>query len=159
MYKYKEGDIVKLRRFRKEPGTGKYADRYEGPYFILDILGDVTFRIVKDQDSRGKVVHHDHILPYFPKNAPENVDNAWVLRKSKTYIPTNKVDVTCQASDEADAAGSSAATSHENVEPAESAAADSPRKRVKISAPTEADDICNIARKRGRPPKEPALRA
>ena len=26
LYKYKEGDIVKLRRFRKEPGTGKNAD-------------------------------------------------------------------------------------------------------------------------------------
>ena len=159
LYKYKEGDVVKLRRFRKEPGTGKYADRYEGPYFILDVLGEVTFRIVKDQDSRGKVVHHDHILPYFPKQAPENVDNAWVLRKSKTYKPTNKVDVPCQASSEAEAAGESAATSHPNVEPAAAAAADSPRKRVKISASTEADVICNITRKRGRPPKRPVQSA
>ena len=150
---------MKLRRFRKEPGTGKYADRYEGPYFILDVLGEVTFRIIKDQDSRGKVVHHDHILPYFPKNAPENVDNAWVLRKSKTYTPTNKVDVPCQASDEAEAAGESAATSQPNVEPAAATAEDSPRKRVKISASTEADVICNIARKRGRPPKRPAPNA
>ena len=71
---------------------------------------------------------------------PENVDNAWVLRKSKTYTPTNKVDVPCQP----------------NVEPAVAAAADSPRKRVKISAVTDANVICNIARKRGRPPKRPA---
>ena len=99
LYKYKEGDTVKLRRFRKEAGTHKYSDRYEGPYFILDVLGTVTFRIVKDQESRAKVVHHDHILPYFPKEASENIDKTWVLERSKTFKSTTKVDAVCQTSD------------------------------------------------------------
>ena len=66
LYKCKEGDIVKLRWFWKEPGTRKYAYHYEGPYYILDILGNVTFRIVNDKTFHGKAVHHDYILPYFP---------------------------------------------------------------------------------------------
>ena len=152
LYKYKEGDVVKLRKFRKEPGTGKYADRYEGPYYILDILGDVTFRIVRDQMSLGKIVHHDHILPYFPKKASENVDNAWVLRKSKTYKPTAKVDVTCQTSGEPVALGDHAA-SQMNVDHTVLPVQSSPRKRVQISTCTSPDAGEIAPRKRGRPRK------
>ena len=156
LYKYKEGDIVKLRRFRKEPGTGKYADRYEGPYYILDILGDVTFRIVKDKTSHGKVVHHDHILPYFPKHASENVNNAWVLRKSKTYkAPTKQADVACQASGRPEAPSSLSAASHHEEHPELPQPVSIPRKRVAVTAFTQDDvsPIVPLVRKRGRPRK------
>ena len=113
LYKYKEGDMVKLRRFVRKPGIGKYADRYEGPFFILDILGDVTFRIIKCPESRAKVVHHDHILPYFPKEASENVDKTWVLKLSKTYKPTNKTDAVCQTSGRTDAGQDASGSSSE----------------------------------------------
>ena len=154
LYRYKEGDMVKLRKFRKEPGTGKYADRYEGPYYILDILGDVTFRIVRDETSQGKVVHHDHILPYFPKKACENLDNAWVLRKSKTYKPTSKVDATCQTSGESVALCDSAA-SQTHVDHTATAVTSNPRKRVQISTCTSPTVGDITPRKRGRPRKQP----
>ena len=38
LHKYKVGDAVKLRVFRKEKGVSKFATRFTGPYFVLDIL-------------------------------------------------------------------------------------------------------------------------
>ena len=178
LYKYKEGDMIKLRRFKKEPGTGKFSDRYEGPYFVLDVLGDVTFRIIKCKESKPRVVHHDHILPYFPKEAAENVDKTWVFEKSRTYKPTTKDDATCQTSDSCFAQENLSVASH--VEPGhqellEVAPADTSlfsdeetnpsvgvdnnsqptRKQVKIR--TTFSDVAEIPkRKRGRPRKVPS---
>ena len=184
LYKYKEGDMVKLRKFRREPGTGKYADRYEGPYYIMDILGDVTFRIVENQKKPPKVVHHDHILPYFPKKASENVDKTWVLERSKTYKPTTVSDVACQASDTASARPQGNAASRPATVPqaqldveTEIVSTDTPvlahvddnsagagadeqqppcRKRVKITAVDLSDALEIQQRKRGRPRKAKA---
>ena len=100
LYKYKVGDTVKLRQFRRTAGSGKYEDRYLGPFYIVDILGEVTFRIMENPTSRPRVVHHDHILPYFPKKASENIDKTWVFDKSKTYKPTTKSDAISQTSGE-----------------------------------------------------------
>ena len=41
LHRYKVGDTVQLRVFRKEKGVGKFADRFVGPYYILDVLSDV----------------------------------------------------------------------------------------------------------------------
>ena len=41
--RYKVGDTVQLKVFRKEKGDDKFADCFEFPYYILDVLSDVFF--------------------------------------------------------------------------------------------------------------------
>ena len=169
LYKFKEGDMVKLRKFVRKPGFGKFDDRYDGPYFIVDRLGDVTFRIAQSPDTRPKVVHHDHLLPYFPKQASENVDRTWVWEQSKTFKSTNKVDAHCQASDSVCAEQVTSAASpdpqssvcvEQSVPEVDESAADSLaalavpcRKQVKVTAVDLLDVPCFEVKKRGRPRK------
>ena len=175
LYKYKEGDMVKLRKFVRKPGFGKFSDCYDGPYIIIDILSDVTFRIAKSPDTRPKVVHHDHLLPYFPKQASENIDTTWALEKSKTFKSANKIDVCCQAGDsvqenQSPAASSGSQTSICSQQPAPEpvvttapqvdglndslATIDKPcRKRVNVTAVDLSEVPCIEAKKRGRPRK------
>jgi hypothetical protein len=81
--KYEVGDAVMLRNFRYlDKGIKKMADPYDGPYYVMDILSDVTFRIVKERDLEPKVVHHDRIKPIELKEKPQ-ID--WVFQQSKTY--------------------------------------------------------------------------
>ena len=179
LYKHKEGDMVKLRVFKRKPGFGKFSDIYDGPYLIIDKLGDVTFRIAKSPESKPKVVHHDHILPYFPKQASEKMDKTWALEKSKTFKSTNKIDAHCQTSDDVRAGQSIRAapcladaqigdcadmsvsepvvTTARKVDDdaAESLAApEAPRrKRVNVTAVDLSDVPCIEAKPRGRPRK------
>ena len=84
---YKVGDKVQLKVFRKEKGVGKFADRFEGPYYVLDVLSDVNFRIIRAMEDKPRVVHHDHIIPYLEREPEAADDKAWVFRRSKTYRP------------------------------------------------------------------------
>ena len=85
--RYKVGDTVQLKVFRKEKGVGKFADRFEGPYYILDVLSDVNFRIIRAMEDKPKVVHHDHIIPYMEREPEPASDKAWVFKRSRTYRP------------------------------------------------------------------------
>ena len=55
--------------------------KYAGPYWILDKLGDVNFRIQEREDGPMKVVHHNRMKQHMsrqPVVIPE-----WVRRRSK----------------------------------------------------------------------------
>ena len=97
LYHYKEGDAVRVRRFRLNKGTKKFEDFYEGPFYVIDVLGDVTFRVAEGPRSKRRVLHHDSLLPYFNRD-PENVviDNAWVFGVSTTYKPAGDCDAAVQ---------------------------------------------------------------
>ena len=46
LIKYKVGDAVLIRDHRHhESGTKKLSDKYDGPYYVLDVLSDVSFRL------------------------------------------------------------------------------------------------------------------
>ena len=85
--RYKVGDTVQLKVFRKEKGVGKFADRFEGPYYVLDVLSDVNFRIIRAMEDKPRVVHHDHIIPYLEREPEPACDKAWVFKRSRTYRP------------------------------------------------------------------------
>ena len=97
LYPYTEGDAVRLRKFRLNKGTKKFEDYYDGPYYVIDVLGETTFRIAKAPLSRRHIIHHDAMLP-FHNSDPEKlvIDNAWVFPLSRTYKPSGRVEVAVQ---------------------------------------------------------------
>ena len=74
---YKRGDLVLVKTMVRKPGVGKLMDRYEGPFTVLDKLSDVTYRIQQSPAKKPKVIHHDRLKPYYPRNPAEN-DTSWV---------------------------------------------------------------------------------
>ena len=94
--RYKVGDSVSLRvTAQAEAGMAKLRDRWDGPYFIIDVISDVDFRIAKNIDDRRTVQHHDRLKPYyFPKG--EKIDNSWVFDISKSFHRSNTAESTAQ---------------------------------------------------------------
>ena len=74
---YARGDLVLVKTMVRKPGVGKLMDRYEGPFTILDKLSDVTYRIQQSPAKKPKVIHHDRLKPYYPREPAEN-DTSWV---------------------------------------------------------------------------------
>ena len=88
LVKYKEGDAVLIKDFTpKIRGEKKLADRWAGPYFILDVLSDVNFRIIKNPDDKPKIVHHDRLKRYHQRDLP---DVSWVLKRSKSFNSSSR---------------------------------------------------------------------
>ena len=98
---YQVGDTVKLRVFRKTKGIGKFIERFDGPYFILDVNSKVNFRIIKTPSSKARVVHHDQILPYLLREN-DTVDKEWVFKRSRTYRPLTDAATSMTASQHSD---------------------------------------------------------
>ena len=90
--KYNTGDAVKIKVTRKFKGM-KFVDKYEGPYYIIDQLGETTYRVAKSPKVKAKVLHHDLILPYFPtvEEGATNID--WVFEMARE-LAENRVSQT-----------------------------------------------------------------
>ena len=83
LVKYKEGDAVMLKDYSpKVRGTRKLADKWVGPWYVLDVLSDINFRIIKDENSKPKVVHHDRMKKYHHRG--EKPDVSWVIARSRS---------------------------------------------------------------------------
>ena len=83
LIKYKVGDAVLIRDHRHhESGTKKLSDKYDGPYYVLDVLSDVSFRLSKGADQEPKVIHHDRMKLFHQREKP-NLD--WVFQQSRTH--------------------------------------------------------------------------
>ena len=80
-HRYQVGDIVLLKNFRLQPGIKKLQDRYIGPYYVLDRLGDQTLRVTRGPADKPDVVHYDRLKPYYARNA-EETDLEWVFQRS-----------------------------------------------------------------------------
>ena len=87
---YKEGDAVMMKDFSpKVRGQRKLADKWNGPFYILDVLSDVNFRVIKCPTSKPKVVHHDRLKRYHFRDAQP--DLRWLFQRSKSYQGTHDV--------------------------------------------------------------------
>ena len=65
---YEIEDAVWLYNARRKPGIApKLANRWEGPFLIIERLADVTYRIQKGPRGRPKVVHFDRLKAYMPQ--------------------------------------------------------------------------------------------
>ena len=85
--KYKVGDAVMIRDRRHHGrGEGKLADKYDGPYYVIDVLSDVNFRLALSEKHEPKVIHHDRMKPIQQREKP-NID--WVYQQSRTYNKKN----------------------------------------------------------------------
>ena len=83
LIKYKVGDAVMVRDHRQhEAGTAKLSDKYDGPYFVIDVLSDVNFRLAKTENDKAKVIHHDRMHKI--KERVEG-DTSWVFKQSRTH--------------------------------------------------------------------------
>ena len=79
---HRPGDQILLKDHTKHlKGTKKYQDLFEGPYWVIDRLGDVNYRIQKDEHSAAKVAHHNRMRKYKVRG-PVFVP-LWVRLKSK----------------------------------------------------------------------------
>ena len=64
-----------------EAGTRKFANRYVGPYYVLDILSDVNFRVARTHDDPPQIIHHDRMKKIEQREKP---DIDWVFQQSRT---------------------------------------------------------------------------
>ena len=77
--KYDVGDAVWLHSPRRRKGISpKLQSNWQGPYFVLDCLSDVTYRIQANQKSKPKIVHFNRLKAYHAEEPPD-----WVRRRSE----------------------------------------------------------------------------
>ena len=80
---YKAGERCMLKNHTKAPkGTKKFRRKYQGPYWILDKIGSVNFRIQKDENTSADVVHHNRMRRY---NIPDPIPVPQWVKKSSIY--------------------------------------------------------------------------
>ena len=80
--RHRAGDQVLVKdHSRHEKGTKKFQAKYEGPYWLIDQLGDVVYRVQKDEHSAAKIIHHN-LLRRYETRGPVFVPE-WVRRKSR----------------------------------------------------------------------------
>ncbi|VDI04194.1 Hypothetical predicted protein [Mytilus galloprovincialis] len=73
-HSYKKGNVVWLYTpTRVKNISPKLQRKWDGPYFIVTVLSDVTYKIQKNPSSRSQVVHHDRLKPYYGEV------NNWVI--------------------------------------------------------------------------------
>ena len=98
-HQYSIGDLIMLKSYDFDAGIKKMQDRYEGPYWVLDLLGNLNLRVALDSDTEPRVVHHDRAKPYYARKASDT-DTAWVYKRSLTYqYKPPKVDIGTQVED------------------------------------------------------------
>ena len=62
---FRVGDSVWLHNVRRKKGRNPKLDcPWEGPYLVVSVLSDVTYRIQRSQRAKPKVVHADRLKPY-----------------------------------------------------------------------------------------------
>ena len=83
LHHYAVGDAVMLKDYSPpERGTKKFKNKFAGPYFVVDVLSDIHFRIARDRDDRPRIVHHD-MMEKMDQRDP--VDLQWVYQLSRTF--------------------------------------------------------------------------
>ena len=179
LIEYREGDRVMIKDYTpKVRGEKKLADKWMGPFYVLDVLSDVSFRIIKDRSGKPKVIHHDRMKKYHSRE--EEPDNKWVLERSRSYSASEaeraekstKPAAVRKARSDAGRAKSAAGRQKQSkkgsLKPSNADDAQTPLQRdgsevikkgtgrkTKTTRTTEVQPP-EIKKKRGRPPKNPA---
>ena len=74
---YNRGDLVWYATESKQLHTApKLRVSFQGPYLVLDRLGDLLFKIQLDEKGKQKIVHHDKLKPYEGLYVPPWVEAA-----------------------------------------------------------------------------------
>ena len=83
--KYELGDLVKVDDHTKhKKGAKKTKAKFKGPYYIIEKLGDVNFRVQASPDSDADVVHHNRIQPFNQDPDRQNTPIPdWVIKASE----------------------------------------------------------------------------
>ena len=90
---YKVGEAVMKKSLPpKEKGTKKFAARWEGPLFVIDVLDDVTYRVGEQNKKTWVVIHHDRLKRYHYEPGID-IPNGWVwsATKTRTKLPGKEV--------------------------------------------------------------------
>ncbi len=66
--------------------TGKFSDRYEGPYIISKQLGDVNYVLNKPEQHINMVVHINRLKPF---KQPERIKK-WIIYPEQNIILKTK---------------------------------------------------------------------
>ena len=83
---YKVGEAVLKKSLPpKEKGMKKFAARWEGPLFVIDVLDDVTYRVGEQNKKTWTVIHHDRLKKYHYEPGID-IPNGWVWSATKTRI-------------------------------------------------------------------------
>lgn len=158
MRHYQVGDMVLLKNYRWVSGIKKMQDRYLGPYYVIDVISDLTLRIARNNRDTPIMVHFNRLKPFYPRTPGENTDNSWVYDKTRAR-PDAFYETTGVQATEPPAEGSDTEPVVEEVEIErpdylrDNPEVVSQRKSLRLSAPDTEDTIELVRRRPGRPRK------
>ena len=93
LIKYKAGSRVMIKDYSpRDKGEGKMCAKFSGPYWVIDKLGDVNYRIMQDELAAPKVVHHNRMKPYVAREP--GVIPKWVKLISKALSEKSQLNDT-----------------------------------------------------------------
>ena len=82
--KYQSEDLVMLKTMAYLPFQRKFADRYTGPWAVIEAVSGNCYRIQMTEKSKPEIVHHDRLKPYRARNVSEH-NTDWVKRVLARY--------------------------------------------------------------------------
>ena len=90
---YDVGDALMIKNHRVfESGTKKFADKYVGPFYVLDTLSDVNFRVARTAEEKPQIIHHDRMKKI---DRREDSDIEWVFKRSRTLQRQKAKEANC----------------------------------------------------------------
>ena len=79
---FRVGDSVWLNNVRRRKGRNPKLDcPWEGPYLVVSVLSDVTYRIKRNRRTKPKVIHADRLKPYLGPAL-----ESWISQKEKPIV-------------------------------------------------------------------------
>ena len=89
------GDSVWLHNIRRKKGRNPKLDcPWEGPYLVVSVLSDVTYRIQRSRRAKPKVIHADRLKPYLGPAL-----KSWIVEGGETVVPVPSPVVTAEESE------------------------------------------------------------
>ena len=87
---FRVGDSVWLHNIRRKKGRNPKLDcPWEGPYLVVSVLSDVTYRIQRSRRAKPKVIHADRLKPYLGPAL-----KSWIVEREETVMPDESHVVT-----------------------------------------------------------------
>ena len=84
---FRVGDSVWLHNVRRKKGRNPKLDcPWEGPYLVVSVLSDVTYRIQKSRRAKAKVIHADRLKPYLGPAL-----RSWISEEGEAVTPVSQV--------------------------------------------------------------------
>ena len=92
---FRVGDSVWLHNIRRKKGRNPKLDcPWEGPYLVVSVLLDVTYRIQRSRRAKPKVIHADRLKPYLGPAL-----KSWIVEGGETVVPVPSPVVTAEESE------------------------------------------------------------